>query len=126
MRRLFTVLGIGLLITFAVSGRWLVRYNPALAADPGLRFTLRGHHIYILFAGLLVLLVGQYFEEHTVRWVRYGQYAAAALLIGSSITIAATYFVHSPDPTNRWLANRAIKAFAWGVVLLSITAPRPR
>jgi hypothetical protein len=124
MRFLLTVVSIALLITFAVSGHSLFRYNPALGDVPALRFTLRGHHIYILLMGLSILCLGRYFREHETLWIKCVQWLAGVVLVGSALSVAITFFGQDAHVDSRPVTNISLKLFAYASIALALTAPR--
>ena len=126
MRFMLIAVGVALLTVFLVSGHSLFRFNPALADAPALRFTLRGHHIYILLMGLFILVLGAYFQPHELPRVRYLQIFAATLLVASALLVAATFFAQDAAVDHRPVTNRALKVFAFASLLLAAAAPRRR
>jgi hypothetical protein len=66
------VVGLVTLLGFAVTGFYMLWTLPGLFADGGspVRFLYRANHLYLLFAGLLNLVLGSYLRLSDGGWRR--------------------------------------------------------
>ncbi|MEP6788848.1 MAG: hypothetical protein ABJB40_10485 [Acidobacteriota bacterium] len=88
MRRLHLILGLLLFIVFVVTGRYMrVDFPDKDLMPQDLRLLMRSRHIYILFNGLIYLVLGVYLQVRPQTWRRIFQYLGSVLLVLSSVLL---------------------------------------
>lgn len=94
LKLLHQVTGILVVVLFLLSGLYLYRTFPtAYALDESIRYLYRANHVYLLFAGLLNLLLGTYLTASPTPWRALTQKLGSTLaLIGPAILLGAFIF----------------------------------
>ncbi len=91
------VAGIVGLLAFLGTGQFMDRRLDHLVGMPdGLRVLYLSAHIYILFSGLLNLILGVYLVRSASRPGRVIQYFGSALLLSSLVFFLYGFFVETP------------------------------
>jgi len=89
MKRFHLIFGVVLLVAFLLTGQYMDRFHEHLRNMPdGPRMLYRTRHIFILFSGLLHLIIGTYFRYRLDAKRRMLQVVGTLL-----ITIAPVLFI---------------------------------
>lgn len=91
MRRLHLIVGLAGVGAFLASGQYMdLAYDHLRGMDDTERLLFRSRHIYLLFAALLNLALGAYFDAAPAGWRRPLQYfASTAVLCAPSLLVVA-------------------------------------
>ena len=96
MRRLHLIFGILLFVAFVITGRYMRADFPDKdLISPELRILMRSRHIYILFSGLIHIVLGVYLQMYPQIWRRAMQYAGSVVLVTSSAVLLWAFVVES-------------------------------
>jgi ABC-type transport system involved in cytochrome c biogenesis permease subunit len=96
MNLLHIIIGIVVLIIFAITGLYMLGDFPDKGViSPDLRLLMRSRHIYILFSALLHLLAGVYFRPHSQRWRKILQLTGSFLMILGSVFLIWAFVVET-------------------------------
>ena len=108
MRRFHLILGLLLFIVFVVTGRFMrADFPDKEIIDQELRILMRSRHIYILFAALMNILIGLYFQALPRRPQKIVQYLGSAVLSLSALLliwafVQETYTFHHFSDLSRY------------------------
>jgi hypothetical protein len=123
LRRIHLALGLATLVAFLLTGQYMDRFlNHLHRMADAPRMLYRTAHIYLLFSGLLNLLVGSYFLPGRARWQRLFQSLGSVLLFSAPVFFAIAFFREGPSALAmgtlaRPFARQGIYASVGGVVL---------
>ena len=82
------LLGIALFIVFVTTGKFMrIDFPDKDIIPPELRLLMRSRHIYILFSGLIHLMLGVYLQIRPQIWQKILQYAGSFLLTSASVLL---------------------------------------
>ena len=96
LQRLHRLAGWSAILLFALSGITMRTIFPtAYAARESVRYLYRANHVYILFGGLLNLLLGRYLEEAQSARGRL-QLAGSLLLLAAPWLLVAAFVAEAP------------------------------
>lgn len=88
MKRLHIIFGIVVLVIFLTTGQFMEAYFPDKETmSPDLRLLMRSRHIYILFSGLVHLVLGVYWRAYPQRWRKVLQFTGSFFLTLGSILL---------------------------------------
>jgi hypothetical protein len=124
-RRLLIAIGLLGVLAFLFTGVFM-RTNYAMdTLDPGTRMLLRARHIYLLWASLLNLGVGSYFQIVPQGWRRRLQLLGSGLILAGPPLLTGAFF-HEAMQSNIEgpLARPAIFAALAGTVLVFIAGAK--
>lgn len=115
-------LGILLVIHFAFTGQLMSNNYFAIAESNTLiRMMLRANHIYILFSGLLHLLISFTVDTKKAHWLYYG---ASLILLVATISLNISFYIdpmqhigQSGNDLGRMMTNYSIKGVLVGTGL---------
>ncbi len=102
------VVGAAAFIAFVVTGKFMrIDFPDKGSIPPELRMLMRSRHIYILFSGLIHLVLGIYLQIGPQTWRRSLQYLGSLLLVISSglllwAFIVETYQLQHFSDISRW------------------------
>lgn len=85
--------GVLVVVGFLLTGVYMRTHDPEMTQLPDVvRMLYRSRHIYLLFAGLLNLVLGAYWAARPPGWRRIVQLTGSALLLLAPILLAAAFF----------------------------------
>ena len=88
--------GIAVFIVFVTTGKFMrVDFPDKDIIPPDLRLLMRSRHIYILFSGLIHLMLGVYLQIRPEIWRRILQYSGSFLLVLSSGLLLWAFIVET-------------------------------
>lgn len=100
MRKFHLIFGIVVLIVFVLTGQYMQHFHAHLQGMEDFpRVLFRSRHIYILFASLVNLGIGMYFNYWFARWRKILQIAGSGLIALSSISLVAAFFYETSHRT---------------------------
>jgi hypothetical protein len=99
--------GIGGVVAFVLTGQYMAIFLGGLTGMPDVpRLLYRTSHIYLMWAALLNLIVGCYFNVANTRGARILQAVSSGLLLASPVLMLASFFVESgANDLDRVLSN---------------------
>lgn len=96
MKKAHLIVGLLVLIAFAVSGKFMrVDFPDKDLIPQDLRMLMRSRHIYILFSGLLHMLLGVYLTVDKEPRIRPLQQAGSVILLVSSGVLIWAWWVET-------------------------------
>jgi len=109
------VVGLAALAFFAGTGQYLHFRQPAMeSTELGPRMVLRAGHIYLLFGGLLNVVVGLRIEHIAGRLSRFG----SILLLASPVLLGAGFCIEATrNAVERHLTRAGVFVAVIGVLL---------
>lgn len=118
MKRVHLIFGIFLVVAFLLTGQYMDKvYHHMVGVPDAPRLLYRTRHIFILFSGLLNLVLGVYFTSRIEIWRRTMQLLGSLLIFVASFLFIIAFF-YEPNlgnlrtPLSHWGAY----AIAAGVV----------
>ena len=100
MKRFHAGFGLVVVIVFLLTGQYMDKYLHHLRGMPdGPRMLFRTRHIFILFAGLLHIGIGAYFNFQTTQTRRVMQLIGSALIVIATLLFVVAFF-YEPKLTN--------------------------
>lgn len=100
MRKFHLIFGIVVLIVFVLTGQYMRIFHGRLhGMEDFPRILFRSRHIYILFASLVNISIGMYFNYWFARWRKYLQIAGSGLIAASSILLVVAFFYETSHRT---------------------------
>jgi hypothetical protein len=122
IKKIHFYLGLTVITHFAITGILLrINYFSITPQDTLVRMMLRANHIYILFSGLVNLLISYSLHESKIQKLHI---AASFILLISTIGINLSFYIdpiHHLDIANgvmhRKLTGYSVQAFLIGTVL---------
>jgi hypothetical protein len=104
--------------TFLVSGMYMrLRFPEAYAANESIRYLYRANHLYLLFGGLLNLLLGRYLVEAASAARRRAQMVGSTLLLFAPGALAWAFLAEPPGGSpNRPITLAAVVLAAAGTL----------
>ena len=126
MRLFHKIFGWTVFVVFLLTGQYMDIYHKHLAETPdGVRMLYRSRHIYILFAALLNLALGLYFNYATEPWRRGLQLAGSGVVVITTLLLIPAFFYEPAlGPENISWSYFGIIGMAVGLLLHFIGAPR--
>ncbi len=92
--RLNRWLGLAAVVVFLATGQYMIRHRPPVdEMEQGLRLLYRSRHVYILFGGLLNLLLGLVPPVTAGGWRRAAAAAGALLVAAAPVLLVAAFYV---------------------------------
>ncbi|HEV7398027.1 MAG TPA: hypothetical protein VGN86_16060 [Pyrinomonadaceae bacterium] len=118
MKRFHLIFGILIVIVFLLTGQYMDKYLNHLHGWPdGPRMLYRTRHIFILFSGLIHLVLGAYVVKRMLRWQRILQWVGSAFLVAASVLFIAAFFYDSiRGDLSAPLSYRGVFLAAYGVL----------
>jgi len=93
MKRIHLIVGLLVIVAFVITGQFMMRDFPEKdVMSQELRVFMRSRHIYILFSGLIHLVLGVYLQIRPQLWRRALQYAGSAILVACSVLLVKAFF----------------------------------
>ena len=126
LKLLHRIFGSIIIIVFLLTGQYMHHYHNHLAGmELGQRMLYRSRHIYILFAGLINIGIGSYFDYYQANWRRALQIVGSVLIAVASLLFVIA-FIYEPPITNLDAPYSRLGIFGIfiGVLLHLITAVR--
>lgn len=118
VRKLHLASGLILLVIFPLTGAYMRYRIPHLMQESDrLRFSLRGHHVYILLSGLIHLSLGVYLRPMATTLLKRLQTVASALLILASVILVAGFFYEPKSGLDRPVTLIAMVMMLVGTLL---------
>jgi hypothetical protein len=127
MRRLHAIVGTTAIAAFVATGLYMRVWFPgAYQGDGVMRMSFRATHVYLLFSGLLNLLLGLYYRE--TPSARTVQRVGSWLMLGAPGLLLASFFVEAaPGRLDRPMAViGVVLTLAASVLHVFATTRRPR
>src|SRR5688572_21603394 len=98
MRNAHLITGLLFLAVFVATGQYMdLGYDHLRGMADGPRLLFRSAHIYLLFAALLNLLLGCYFQAHAGRGARAMQLTGSTMLLVAPLLLTLSFFMESQD-----------------------------
>jgi hypothetical protein len=120
------IAGLITLVAFLLTGVYMKTHSVKLLPD-GVRLLYRSRHIYLLFSGLLNLVVGLRYPNFAVGTARVTSTFASALVLVAPLFICAGFFLEPPSGNLETPWSRVgVYAAALGTVLLAIAQRKNR
>lgn len=119
LRHLHLIVGLGSVIAFLLTGQYMDRWLAHLEGMPDLpRMLYRSGHIYLLFGGLLNVLLGLYLDEGSAGWRRHvGRVGSVLILVAPALLLVGFGREAARTDLERPYATPAIYASFAGVLL---------
>ena len=112
VRKLHLASGLILLVIFPLTGAYMRYRIPHLMQESDrLRFSLRGHHVYILLSGLIHLSLGVYFRPMATTLLKRLQ------TVASSVILVAGFFYEPKSGLDRPVTLIAMVMMLVGTLL---------
>jgi uncharacterized membrane protein len=93
MHKAHLIFGIIVFVVFVVTGRLMrADFPDKEIISQEFRILMRSRHIYILFSGLMHVLLGVYLQISPERWRKYLQLAGSFLLTAGSVLLVYAFF----------------------------------
>lgn len=93
MRKFHLIFGIVVLIVFVLTGQYMRIFHARLQGMEDFpRILFRSRHIYILFASLVNVSIGMYFNYWFARWRKILQIVGSVLIALSSTLLVVAFF----------------------------------
>jgi hypothetical protein len=93
-RRGHLILGIAGVLTFLATGLYMRMNFPALyGSQEAARYLYRANHAYILYAGLLNLVLGTYLVARREPWKRLAQRLGSGLVVVAPVLLVWAFVV---------------------------------
>jgi predicted MFS family arabinose efflux permease len=90
------ILGISILILFAITGQLMRHYYFNVDAPDVERLYRRSRHLFLLMAGLTHGGIGVYIVAHQNKWANLMQWLATALMLMATILLVFAFFYEIP------------------------------
>ena len=92
------VTGIVTVVVFLGTGLYMRANFPALyESNEVIRYLFRANHVYILFSGLLNIVLGTYVVYHDAGWRRKLQLLGSWLLLAVPVVFIVAFIVEPPQ-----------------------------
>lgn len=96
MKMLHLIIGTAVVFVFLLTGQYMDFHAPKMdELGDGTRMLLRSRHIYILFSGLINLVLGSYFIYREQSWRKILQVTGSVLIIAAPFVQLGAFF-HEP------------------------------
>lgn len=96
IKRVHVLVGIVTLIMFVATGFYMKLNFPALyQGNETIRMMYRASHIYILFAGLINIVIGSYISVDNAKH-NWRQIVGSILIVSSAILFTTAFFYEPP------------------------------
>jgi hypothetical protein len=93
MKKAHLIFGILIVIAFLLTGQYMDKYyNHMIGVPDGPRMLYRTRHIFILFAGLINLVIAAYFTSRAQLGRRILQLLGSILVLTGSVLFIAAFF----------------------------------
>jgi hypothetical protein len=96
MKWLHLILGLALFVVFVTTG-WYMRvdFPDKDLISPELRLLMRSRHIYILFSGLIHLMLGVYLQMRPAVWRKVLQSFGSLVTVTASALLVWAWYIES-------------------------------
>ncbi|HWQ33360.1 MAG TPA: hypothetical protein VNQ79_10935 [Blastocatellia bacterium] len=109
MKTIHQLAGLLIFIIFLLMGGYMrFRVHHLMEASDRLRFSLRGNHIYTLWAALLNLTLGSYLKIKASGWRAKLQLAGSLLVLLASALVIISFFFESKYSPERPITLAAV------------------
>jgi len=116
--KIHLAIGLILLVIFPLTGAYMrYRIPDLMEQSDRFRFSMRANHVYILFSGLIHLLLGVYLRPLATKWGKRLQTVAGALLIQASGMLVVGFFFEPKSGLDRPVTLIAVVMSLVGVLL---------
>lgn len=107
MAKAHLIFGLIIFIVFTVTGRFMrVDFPDKEIIPQEFRLLMRSRHIYILFSGLLHILLGLYLQIQLQKWQKFLQMCGSFLLFTGTIALVTAFFYETYITRNFSEASR--------------------
>jgi len=119
VRRIHFLVGLATVIVFLGTGVYMRMNFPALYInDIVIRYMFRANHVYLLFSGLINIVLGLSVSHSNVIWKRRLQTIGSWILLSAPALFLAAFFIEPPQAT----PSRPITLLAVFLSLLGVIA----
>jgi len=118
MKKAHKYTGFFAVIVFLVTGLYMKVNFPGLYSEhEAIRYMFRANHVYILFAGLVNIVLGLYLSLQDQGWKRNMQMIGSGLLLLAPILLVIAFFYEAPlGSPNRYLTSTGVLSLLVGVI----------
>jgi len=100
MKKVHLIFGTVVVITFLLTGQYMDKhFNHMVGVPDAPRLLYRTRHIFILFSGLLNLMIGAYFTYRKESWRRTIQLVGSLFIFAASFLFVVGFF-YEPNLSN--------------------------
>ena len=93
MKKVHLIFGTVVVITFLLTGQYMDKhFNHMVGVPDAPRLLYRTRHIFILFSGLLNLMIGAYFTYRKESWRRTIQLVGSLFIFAASFLFVVGFF----------------------------------
>ena len=119
MKKVHLIFGAFVVIVFLLTGQYMDKhFNHMVGVPDAPRLLYRTRHIFILFSGLLNLMIGAYFTYRKESWRRTIQLVGSLFIFAASFLFVVGFF-YEPNLSNLRtpLSHDGMYAIAAGALL---------
>jgi len=128
MKKVHLIFGVCVVIAFLLTGQYMDKhFNHMVGVPEAPRLLYRTRHIFILFSGLLNLVIGVYFTYRKENWRRTIQLVGSLFIFAASFLFVIGFF-YEPNLSNLRtpLSHDGAYLIAAGAVLHVISGVKSR
>ena len=128
MKKVHLIFGVCVVIAFLLTGQYMDKhFNHMVGVPEAPRLLYRTRHIFILFSGLLNLVMGVYFTYRKENWRRTIQLVGSLFIFAASFLFVVGFF-YEPNLSNLRtpLSHDGAYLIAAGAVLHVISGVKRR
>ena len=128
MKKVHLIFGVCVVIAFLLTGQYMDKhFNHMVGVPEAPRLLYRTRHIFILFSGLLNLVMGVYFTYRKENWRRTIQLVGSLFIFAASFLFVIGFF-YEPNLSNLRtpLSHDGAYLIAAGAVLHVISGVKSR